>query len=175
MWEKPWIRRTKVVKLAELNIMWERGVIQAVDKVKIPWNQVKTRENAILSFFDTMWKFQDFSITDILRVINFKDSRSAKSAILTHLEPLNYNLYEFLHFLKPEIYLLNKIQSSQNGKNGIFCTFRIPKFQWWKNPEFSTLCMYLECILEHAVGVPRQLFQLQIEQYWFCPGNPHWK
>ena len=50
-----------------------------------------------------MWIFQDFSITDILREINFKDSRSAKSAILTHLEALNFDLYEFLHFLKAEI------------------------------------------------------------------------
>ena len=71
-----------------------------------------------------MWIFQDFSITDILREINFKDSRSAKSAILTHLEALNFNLYEFLHFLKTEIYLLNTIQSSQNG---IFCTFNSSK------------------------------------------------
>ena len=33
----------------------------------------------------TMWKFQDFSITQILRENNLGDSRSAKSAILTHL------------------------------------------------------------------------------------------
>ena len=34
----------------------------------------------------TVWKFHDFSITQILREINFGDSRSAKSAILTYLE-----------------------------------------------------------------------------------------
>ena len=58
-----------------------------------------------------MWKFHDFSITQILREINFEDSRSAKSAILTHLEALNFDFYEFLHFLKAEIYQINKIQS----------------------------------------------------------------
>ena len=38
----------------------------------------------------TVWKFHDFSITQILREINFGDSTSAKSAILTHLEVLNF-------------------------------------------------------------------------------------
>ena len=50
-----------------------------------------------------MWKFHDFSITQILREINFGDSRSAKSAILTHLEALKFDFLEFLHFMKAEI------------------------------------------------------------------------
>ena len=50
-----------------------------------------------------MWKFQDFSVTQILREINFGDSKSAKSAILAHLEALNFDFYVFLHFLKAEI------------------------------------------------------------------------
>ena len=41
--------------------------------------------------------------TYILREINFGDSRGAKSAIFTHLEALNLDFYEFLHFLKGEI------------------------------------------------------------------------
>ena len=45
-----------------------------------------------------MWKFHDFSITQILREINFWDSWSAKSAILTHLEALNFNFYDFFQF-----------------------------------------------------------------------------
>ena len=51
----------------------------------------------------TVWKFQDFAITQILREINFLDSKSAKLVILAHLEALNFYLYEFLHFLKAEI------------------------------------------------------------------------
>ena len=43
-------------------------------------------------------KIQDFSVTQILREINFWDSKNAKLAILTHLEPLNFDFYEFLHF-----------------------------------------------------------------------------
>ena len=46
----------------------------------------------------TVWKFQDFSITQILREINFEESGSAKSAISTHLEAVNFDFYEFLHF-----------------------------------------------------------------------------
>ena len=59
----------------------------------------------------TMWKFHDFPITQILREINFGDCRSAKSAILTYLEALNLDFDEFLHFLKVEIYQMNKIHS----------------------------------------------------------------
>ena len=53
----------------------------------------------------------DFSITQILREINFGDTRSAKSAILTHLEALNIDFYEFLQFLKAEIYQISEIHS----------------------------------------------------------------
>ena len=49
---------------------------------------------------DTVWKFQNFSITQILREIKFGDFGGPKNAILTHLEALNFDLYEFLYFLK---------------------------------------------------------------------------
>ena len=61
-----------------------------------------------------MWKFQDFSVTQILREINFWDSKNAKLAILTHLEALNFDFQEFLHFLKGEIDQINKNQKSNN-------------------------------------------------------------
>ena len=41
----------------------------------------------------TVWKFQDFSVTLILREINFGVSRSSKTAIFVFLEALNF---EFL-------------------------------------------------------------------------------
>ena len=56
----------------------------------------------------TVGKFHDFSITQILREINLEDCRSAKSAISTHLQPLKFDSYEFLHFLRAEIYQINK-------------------------------------------------------------------
>ena len=58
-----------------------------------------------------MWKFHDFSITQILREINFWESKSAKSAIFTHKEALNSDFYEFMHFLKAEIDQIKQIQS----------------------------------------------------------------
>ena len=58
-----------------------------------------------------MWKFHDFYITHILREINLGDFKSAKSAILTHLEPLNFDFHECLHIMKVAIYQLNKIHS----------------------------------------------------------------
>ena len=58
---------------------------------------------------NTVWKFFDFCIIQVLCEINFVDSWTTKSAILLHLEALNYDFYEFLHFLKAEIYQMNKI------------------------------------------------------------------
>ena len=43
-----------------------------------------------------MWKFLNFAITQILREINFGDSRSAKSAIKT--ESVNFDLLIFALF-----------------------------------------------------------------------------
>ena len=48
--------------------------------------RIKMRSNGSIC---TMWKFYDFSITQILRQINFRDFRSAKSAIFAILEALN--------------------------------------------------------------------------------------
>ena len=45
--------------------------------------------------YPTVWKFQEFSITQILREIRFWDFRSAKSAIFTHLEGLNFDFALF--------------------------------------------------------------------------------
>ena len=59
----------------------------------------------------TVWKFHYFSITQILREINFRDSRNEKCIILTNLEALNFDIYEFLHFLNAKIDQINKIQS----------------------------------------------------------------
>jgi len=41
---------------------------------------------------------------------------SAKSAILTHSEPLDFDFYEFLLFLKAKNYQMIQIQSHKNGK-----------------------------------------------------------
>ena len=48
----------------------------------------------------TVWKFQDFSVIQISRKINFGAYKSAKSAFLTNLEALNLYFHEFLYFLK---------------------------------------------------------------------------
>ena len=63
-----------------------------------------------------MWKFHDFSSTQILREINLGDSRSAKSSFLTHSQVLNFDFYEFLTFKMAESY-----------KPAIFAIFRAMK------------------------------------------------
>ena len=47
-----------------------------------------------------------------------------------YLEAPKFDFYEFLYFLKAEIYKMNKIHSPSKGKNGSFCTSRIPKIDF---------------------------------------------
>ena len=42
-------------------------------------------------------------------------------------EALNFDFYNFFHFLKAEIYHINQVQSSKNGKNGSFRLLDSPK------------------------------------------------
>ena len=63
-----------------------------------------------------VWKLQYFSITQILREINFWGCKSAKSAIITHLDTLKFDFYEFLHFLKAENYKIDKNSDSRAPK-----------------------------------------------------------
>ena len=78
----------------------------------------------------TMWKFQDFPITQILLEINLGVSRSEKFAFITHLEALNFDLYEILHFLKTEIYQIIEIHRLKNGKNASFRTSSVCKIDF---------------------------------------------
>ena len=91
-----------------------------------------------------MWKFHGFSITQILREINFGEKRSAKYAILTHLGALNFDFCGILHFLKVEMYQINKIYSPKKWPKWKFLDFLFlqnwfhVKSKWQKNPEIST-------------------------------------
>ena len=69
----------------------------------------------------TVRKFHDFPITQFLREIKVGESRVSKSAISTHLEALNFDFCEFLHFLKAEN---DKDEFTQCGKFRIFLSLR---------------------------------------------------
>ena len=71
----------------------------------------------------TMWKFHDFSITQIVREINFREFRHAKSAISTRLEALNFDFHEFLHFLNPDFYQMDKNSQTLKGQKQQFLHF----------------------------------------------------
>ena len=55
--------------------------------------------------------------------MNLEDSRSAKSAIWTLLEALNFDFFGFLHFLKAKIYQISQIQNPWTCKKGQFYNF----------------------------------------------------
>ena len=53
------------------------------------------KKYSLVSTRTTVWKVQDFYITQILREINFEDSTSAKTAVFAILWALN-----FVHLVK---------------------------------------------------------------------------
>ena len=59
-----------------------------------------------LTRYNTMWKCHDFSVTQIFREINFGESRSSKTAVLTILEALkminlvNFSLQKMQKFME---------------------------------------------------------------------------
>ena len=67
-----------------------------------------------------MWKFQDFSATQILREINFLSCSSSKMAIFAVFELLNF---EFGKFQTSEIakkIINSKFRASKNAKMAVF-------------------------------------------------------
>ena len=60
--------------------------------------------------FYTVWKFQDFSITQILREINFVDYRGAKTTVLCHFRGSEF--CSFGKFQPSKSAKFHKIQNS---------------------------------------------------------------
>ena len=84
-------------------------------------------EKKIREIDSTVWKFHDFSITQIFREIDFWDSTSARSAIWTDLKALNFDFYAFLHPLKAEIRQKLKFRASKCVKITDFALLESPK------------------------------------------------
>ena len=79
----------------------------------------------IIKNFEHCGNFRIFlSLRFFKSEINFGVSKSAKSAIFTHLEALNFDLYEFLHFLKDESDQINKCQSLKMPQMAMFRSSR---------------------------------------------------
>ena len=47
-----------------------------------------------------MWKLKKITAAQNFREINFRNFRGPKTAIFTHVEGVNFDFCEFLHFLK---------------------------------------------------------------------------
>ena len=59
----------------------------------------------------TVWKFQDFSVTQILREINFGESRSSKTAVYSILG--DQNLVHLVNISLPKSVKVHKNQNSE--------------------------------------------------------------
>ena len=78
--------------------------------VWIPENKIHfSYPHKLASFTHTVWKFQDFSVTQILHEINFEEVRSSKTAIFANfgamhfVDLVDFSLQKVQNFTKVEI------------------------------------------------------------------------
>jgi len=71
------------------------------------------------------WKFHNFSLTQIIREINFWDSRNAKSDILTYLQVLIF--MNFCIFWRLEFTKSTKIRAPEIAKTAVLLLLDSPK------------------------------------------------
>ena len=80
-----------------------------------------------MSLFNTVWKYQDFCITQSSREINFEDSWSTKPAILRHVEALNLDCYEFFPFWRLQFTKWTKFLAPKMAKMAVFALLESTK------------------------------------------------
>ena len=68
----------------------------------------------------TMWKFQDFSATQILREFNFCNFKDPKSAILTISAALNFTFLRTFDIFKCVIFQTSQFKASKIVKTADF-------------------------------------------------------
>ena len=76
---------------------------------------------------NTVWKFRNFSITKILREINFGDSSSANSAILTHLEAPNFDFFNICTFWRVKFTKSTNFREPKTAKTAVLQLPHSPK------------------------------------------------
>ena len=76
-----------------------------------------------------MWKIQHIPVTQILRVIKFGDSRSAKSKNAI-FGPLNFVHLVHFSLQKVQKCIKIKIHTLKMCQIGRFCKSRVPKFDY---------------------------------------------
>ena len=85
---------------------------------------------SLIDFGDihTMWKFQYFSITQILRQINFWDTRSSKTASFAILGAVNFVHLVNISLQKVQKFIKSKFTASKCDK---MADFALQEFSKW--------------------------------------------
>ena len=94
-----------------------------------------------------MWKFKKFSDTQNFREINFRDFRGSKTAILAHVEALNFDFCEFLHFGKAEIYPNHEFIAPKIAKMTFFEPLTFSKIGFTENLSDRKMLKFPHCVL----------------------------
>ena len=82
---------------------------------------------SLIENMHTMWKIQDFSVTQILREINFGHFEAQRTDILTILAALNLVFWEFLTFFSVKFFLKSKFKASIMVKTAVFAFLKSAK------------------------------------------------
>ena len=101
---------TKMISKLNMNVITDMFMTSQPLEVQLSWIGIwfviaKLCEVIFYKFDFTkfldisQWKFKHFSVTQNLREIKNGICWVSKSAILIHLQALNFDFYEFLHFL----------------------------------------------------------------------------
>ena len=85
--------------------------------------QITKKLRKTLQVENTVWKLQKFSVTQILREIKVGKSIVSKSAILTHLEVLNFDISEFCTFCRLKFTKSTKFGAFKMTKTVTFRSF----------------------------------------------------
>ena len=125
------------------------------------------------------WKIPNctvFSAIQISREINFGDSTSAKSAVLTYLEALNFGFYEFVHFLRMQFTKFIAPKLAKTEVLGILDSLKLISRKIWVADKsfFALCCGETQCgnfriFLSHRFCVKSILQNLEVLKTPFLP------
>ena len=93
-------KQWKYFKTSELQITGTKSYSYDVFPTFTKYSSIRSSNERLT---DTVWNFKDFCITQILREINFVDSRIAKTAVYATLGAVN-----FVHFVNFRLQMVQK-------------------------------------------------------------------
>ena len=93
----------------------------------------------------TMWKFQDFSTTQILREINFGHFEAQKTAIWTIWAALDFEFLGTLTLSNVKFFQKSKFEASKIVKTEVFDLLKSAKIDFTQNQSRRVIAKFQHC------------------------------